>query len=217
MNVYGPRVPDEIRFHDYDGSQLRSGFIEKIYGKKRWPSLGKHCIGWFVGNCQVLPDGHMIDLEDIEKNAPILSDSMVHFIIEIDYCQDIEKMVLYQRLFARMVAEALCQRVRRDLLISGDDIYLQGGDGEVDRKLSVSIATISESGIGLVHFGMNLTTDGTPEDVKTGSLADYGIVLRDLSYENYYTLIGFCNELCKRYAEEVYDAESASMKVKEVV
>ena len=63
--------------------------------------------------------------------------------------------------------------ITRDILLKygvkttqdGDDIFV--GDG----KLSVSIATASISSMK-IHFALNITINGTPDDVKTASLED---------------------------------------------
>jgi hypothetical protein len=72
-----------------------------------------------------------------------------------------------------------------DIQRNGDDLFLGPG------KLSVSIATCSASSMK-VHFGVNLTTEGTPEDVTTAGLKDW--------------IEGLDNEKTHEIAEEIFKA-----------
>ena len=76
----------------------------------------------------------------------------------------------------------------------GDDIYVDG------HKLTVSIASISQTSMK-IHFGINITSKGTPSDVDTIGLLDTGLIHRDelreiidLIMETYVNEIGTIEE-----------------------
>ena len=52
-----------------------------------------------------------------------------------------------------------------DTTQDGDDIFID------NKKLSVSIASASISSMK-IHFALNVTTQGTPDDVETSALED---------------------------------------------
>ena len=83
----------------YDGTQLKSKWIQDVSG------LEGNVFVAFSGPADV-PIENMVDLEDVARNAPIFSESMLHFIIEI-FDKDLEKMVLRQRLLIAVIHETL--------------------------------------------------------------------------------------------------------------
>ncbi|PIS11206.1 MAG: DUF366 domain-containing protein [Bdellovibrio sp. CG10_big_fil_rev_8_21_14_0_10_47_8] len=142
----------------YDGTQLRS-----LFAYLRFQVLGDSCISW-RGPCDVSFE-HMVDGEDLLQQAQICGSDMVHFIFEI-FDQSLMTGVLLQRLFASTVADVIhdLSGVKNlKLERQGDDLYWKG------KKLSISIATRSPTSV-LVHFAVNVSTEGTP--VPTVGLKD---------------------------------------------
>jgi len=140
---------------DYDGSQLKHAFAYEQKGV-----LGPS-ICFFTGAADV--STHLVDLEDSVNDDFIKSADMVHFIIEIPNI-GIQEAVVWQRLFISMIASNLGGSGRFNIRVSGDDIFI------FDRKLSVSIATVSLFG-GLIHVGINIHVgEGCP--VPAIGLAD---------------------------------------------
>src|SRR3989338_597990 len=85
----------------YNGTQLRSGWIESVTG------FSGDALVAFVGPADV-PVENMVDLEDVAVNAPIFSESMLHFLMELRD-RDLEKMVMRQRLLIVMMQEELAK------------------------------------------------------------------------------------------------------------
>lgn len=173
----------------YDGTQLHSGWIEKT------ASLSGNAMVAFCGKADV-PIENMVDLEDVARNAPIYSEAMLHFIVEI-FGRDLEKMVLRQRLLMAIIEEELkkypqCQKFIRN----GDDLY----DGAA--KLSVSIATHSRRSC-FIHTGLNISSQNTP--VPTKGLNDYDIDPKSLALK-----------IMNQFAQELASIHHATTKVRAV-
>ncbi|GEM_PF-629188 len=141
---------------DYIGDQLHS-----LFNFKTANMIGDSVFA-FEGKMDVKTD-HMVDIEDVKENDYIWSPKALNFIIEI-FNINIETAVLYQRAFMQ-----ICTNVLKDILaesniivylvkLKGDDILVKTLDGEVWKKLSVSIATVSHIS-GLIHVGINIDTD----------------------------------------------------------
>lgn len=174
----------------YDGTELRSGWIASVTG-----FTGDAAVA-FVGPADV-PVENMVDLEDVAANAPIFSESMLHFLIEMQGT-DLEKMVLRQRLLIALIKEALekfpsVPKLRRD----GDDLY----DGAA--KLTVSIATLSPVS-ALIHTGINIISRNTP--VPTKGLEDYDIEPKTLA-----------QSILDCFGTELEDIVHATKKVRKVL
>ena len=173
----------------YDGTQLKSKWVQEVSGLS-----GDAMVG-FVGPADV-PIEHMVDLEDVALNAPIFSESMLHFICEI-FDRDLEKMVLRQRMFIAILNETLLKYPQCSKIIrNGDDLY------EGDAKLSVSIATSSPVSC-LIHTGINISSKNTP--VLTKGLEDYGIHPKELG-----------PKAMKQFAKELAEIRHATTKVRPV-
>lgn len=177
----------------YNGLQLRSGWIQSTSG------LTGDGIVAFCGGADV-PIEHMVDLEDVARNAPIFSEAMLHFIVEI-FDRDLEKMVLRQRLLIAILLEELkkfpaCGRAGAQLERRGNDLY----DGNA--KLSVSVATTSPVSC-LIHTGLNISSHNTP--VKTKGLNDYDIDPKKLALA-----------VMARFKEELNGVAHATIKVRPV-
>jgi hypothetical protein len=64
-----------------------------------------------------------------------------------------------------MITRDILKEYSVDTTQDGDDIFIGNG------KLSVSIASASISSMK-IHFALNVTTEGTPDDVETSALED---------------------------------------------
>ena len=142
----------------YDGTQLAPHWIYR-----RFAILGDAIVA-FSGPADV-PIQHMVDLEDVGKNAPIYSPRMLHFLGEW-FVDSLDSGVLLQHLFVCEIYERLMERGVSGLRRTGNDIYFE------NRKLSVSIATRSLVSV-LFHIGLNIETEGTP--VPTVGLSEWKI------------------------------------------
>ncbi len=160
----------------YDGRQLSSHFAYRNYGV-----MGDVIVG-FVGPADVRIT-EMVDIEDVRQVAPISSDEMVHFLIEM-FEVGLGQMVWVQRFFVLLLFERLVKRVSPSHLTrDGDDIFYQG------RKLSVSIATVSPVS-GLVHTALNVKGTGAP--LPIACLEEMGIEAVSLAKE---VMEAFCAEV----------------------
>jgi hypothetical protein len=139
----------------YDGTPLSPHWIYR-----KFDILGD-CLIAFTGPAQVATH-HMVDLEDVKKNAPICSPRMLHFLGEW-FIDSLEVGILLQQVLVSNVYESLWEKGIRDLTRKGNDLFYD------KRKLSVSIATRSPVSI-LVHMGLNIKTEGTP--VPTAGLEE---------------------------------------------
>jgi hypothetical protein len=175
-------IGDEIA---YDGAQLRAHWILRTFG------ITGDALVAFVGPCSVRLE-EMADLADF-AGPGIAGDRMLHFLWERFDEASLEAGVVRQRLFACMAAEAIAARgvvVRRE----GDDLFI------AERKLSISIATRS-SVSSLLHFAMNVSTDGTP--VPTAGLDEVGIDPAELA-----------RDILQRVAAEEESIHEARVKVR---
>ena len=141
----------------YDGSQ-----IKPFWAFKELKMKGSSVISW-IGPMKIKA-AEIIDYEDV--GLEIKSDKMVHFIIEHFDVQpaDIKTCYHRQRILVMIVKDILSE-LKILTGRKGDDLYFEG------RKLSVSIATCSNSSMK-IHFAMNVTNKGTPDDVETIGLSE---------------------------------------------
>lgn len=143
--------------NEYDGSQINPSWAFQEFGVK-----DSTIVSW-IGPMNILGD-NLIDYEDV--GLDIKGDKMLHFIVEHFDEQPGNLKLAYHR-------QRMLVMITRDKLLNygvkttqdGDDIFID------DKKLSVSIATASISSMK-IHFALNITTDGTPSDVKTSALDD---------------------------------------------
>lgn len=174
---------------DYDGSQLRSGWISEEFG------IGEDAIAAFIGACDVKPE-FMVDLEDLGAGAKIYSREMLHFIVQ-HKGSSLKEITLRQRLLICIIRDALEESVPGLKIVrSGDDLF------DRDAKLTISIATTSPVS-GLIHAGINISSEGTP--VKTKGLKDLAINPKVLALS-----------ISERYSEETDSVSRCLTKVKEV-
>lgn len=132
----------------YTGAQLRSLWAFRTCG------LQGDSIVAFCGPCDVSEE-HMVDEADRRAGQRIYSPWMLHFIVEHFDC-DLERAVLRQRLLVALTGDLINSRLGRlAVRREGDDLFA------ADRKLSVSIATLSPVS-ALIHLGLNVRTEGVP-------------------------------------------------------
>lgn len=177
----------------YDGSQIKPMWAFQNLGVK-----GSSIINW-IGPMNIKPE-ELIDYEDV--GLEIKSDEMLHFIIEHFDVQPADMRLCYhrQRILIMIVQDLLREigiKTRRE----GDDLYCNAG------KLSVSIATCSASSMK-IHFAMNLTTNGTPEDVKTDGLMECS---SDLNKEDVSKL---AEDILENYVREILDIDEDIAKTR---
>ena len=172
----------------YDGSQLRSLFAYLDHGL-----LGDSGIA-FRGSCDV-SFAHMVDGEDLLEQSRICGKDMLHFIFEI-FDQNLFTGVLWQRLFAAIVAAAVEEQCGKRLQRSGDDLYLG------KKKFSISIATRSPNST-MIHYAVNISNEGTP--VPTLALSDLKLDFKKFA------------KTCLEHAEAEFSSiRNATMKVRAV-
>ena len=148
-------IPDT----DYNGEQLSPHWIY------RQTKISGNTLIAFEGTADVSLD-HMVDLEDVEKKAPIYSPRMLHFLGEF-FIDSLETAIAYQHLLVFHLYEALVKQIgAQDFTRRGNDLYWK------NRKASVSIATKSPVSV-LVHLGVNIETENTP--IPTSGLKEMGI------------------------------------------
>ncbi|HBF12164.1 MAG TPA: DUF366 domain-containing protein [Deltaproteobacteria bacterium] len=173
----------------YDGTQLHSHWVLNqtgIYGD---------VIAAFIGPARVDLE-HMVDLEDVLAKKPIFSHKMLHFIAE-HFDDDLEKMILRQRLFISCLQTDLLECLPEEKIIRrGDDLFSEYF------KLTVSIATKSSVST-LMHTAINIDSHDTP--VPTKGLDDFKLNAQAMA-----------RSVMNRYVEELEGVARARAKVKGV-
>ncbi|KZX17643.1 hypothetical protein MBCUT_01210 [Methanobrevibacter cuticularis] len=180
---------------EYDGSQIEASWAFKSFKIK-----GSAIITW-IGSMNIKPD-NLKDFEDI--GLEIKSDNMVHFMLEHFDEQPANLRIGYlrQRLLVMILKEELANK---GIFSSreGDDIYIDS------KKLTVSIATVSSSSMK-IHLGINITSDGTPDDVDTIGLFELNNKIANSNskeYFNYSNLLIFINDIVNNYINELNSIE----------
>lgn len=181
-------VPDTIT---YDGAQLASHWAYLNYG------LQGDSIVSFQGPCSVALT-EMVDLKDVMGNAPIYSMRMLHFIVE-HFTLDLESTILRQRLMIANLRDIISEKSGADIRRYGDDLFVG------DRKLSVSIATLSPVST-MIHTGVNITGENAP--VPAIGLSELGLSPEESSE------VG--RLLCNAYVAEYEQIKLARCKVRGV-
>ncbi len=140
---------------------------------------------------------HMKDMEDEKSKKTIKGDDLIHCIVErFDSPASMRLAYYMQRLLIICVKDVLEKRgigTVRD----GDDLFIDC------RKLTVSIASAGVSS-EKIHCGINITARGTPEDVRTVGLEEFGL--------NDWESIG--NEIADHFTQEIEDIEGDIVKTK---
>ncbi|MBE6485940.1 MAG: DUF366 family protein [Methanosphaera stadtmanae] len=151
--------------NEYDGSQINPSWAFQEFKVK-----DSTIVSW-IGPMNILGD-NLIDYEDV--GLDIKGDNMLNFIVEHFDEQPGNLKLAYHR-------QRILVMITRDKLLDygikttqdGDDIFIN------NKKLSVSIATASISSMKM-HFALNITTKGTPDDVETSALEDNDMSLEDI-------------------------------------
>ncbi|MDR0911606.1 MAG: DUF366 family protein [Methanobrevibacter sp.] len=172
---------------NYDGSQINPFWALKEHNIK-----GSSIISW-IGSMNIMPD-NLKDFEDV--GLEIKSDKMIHFICEFFDTQPANMEIAYlrQRLLVLIFKEKLLEKgIIADR--SGDDLFVE------NKKLSVSIATASISSMK-IHFGINLTSKGTPIDIETIGLFELvnNSKIRIFQENN---IVSFINSFISDYIDEL--------------
>ncbi len=177
----------------YDGSQIKPMWAFQELGVK-----GSSIVNW-RGPMNIQPD-ELIDYEDV--GLEIKSDEMLHFIIEHFDVQPADIRLCYhrQRILV-MIVQDLLEDVGIKTQRKGDDLYCDGG------KLSVSIASCSTSSMK-IHFALNITSQGTPDDVETIGLMECS---SDLNHEGISKL---ADNISEAYVNEIMDIEEDISKTR---
>jgi uncharacterized protein len=183
---------------EYDGSQL-----SPLWAYTSFDVQGDSIVS-FRGPCNISEE-FMVDIEDKRKGAEITSAEMLHFIVEY-FGVGIDEIVLVQRLLISTVVDLLRDSIyeEADLEREFDNVYAFAPDEEERGKLSVSVATVSPVS-GLIHMGLNITTEGTP--VRTACLKEIGV--EDIDK--------FAVEVARRFIEEIKNVKMDATKVRPVV
>ena len=142
----------------YTGRELRSHWAFNNF------EIAGDSIIAFIGPARV-EITEMVDLKDVKSKSPIYSEIMLHFIAE-HFELDLEKTFLRQRLLISIIKNRIEKISNRVINQKGDDLFHE------DRKLSVSIATLSPVS-SLIHVGINISSEKTP--IKTAALVEFDI------------------------------------------
>ncbi len=179
---------------DYDGSHIKPFWAKENFG------ISEDNIVVMTGNMDVKFE-NMIDMDDLRDQKAIRTDKAIHFLIEHYDSKDIRLAYYRQRIFCIAVEEIL-RKYNIDAERKGSDLYVEG------KKLSVSIATTGET--QKIHFGINLTTKGTPNDVKTIALEDFECFADEEGLNNA-KVEKFIDEILNRY---IFDVEKIEKDIK---
>ena len=143
--------------NEYDGSQINPSWAFREFGVK-----DSTIVSW-IGPMNIQSD-NLIDYEDV--GLDIKGNRMLHFIVEhFDEQPGSLRLIYHRQRLLVMITRDILKEYGVDTTQDGDDIFIDG------KKLSVSIASASISSMK-IHFALNITTDGTPDDVETSSLED---------------------------------------------
>lgn len=144
----------------YDGSQIAPLWAYSM-------GIKGDSIVFFHGSMNVTP-GNMKDLEDETGGKTIMGDDLIHIIVErFNSPGNIRLAYFMQRLLMVCIRDVL-EKHGIKAIRDGDDLFVDSG------KLTVCIASAGISS-EKIHCGINITTKGTPPEVKTAALMDLGI------------------------------------------
>ena len=179
-------LPDTIK---YDGSQITPLWA---YGM----GIKGDSIVIFHGPMDVIFE-NMKDFEDEKAGKAIRGDDLIHIIVErFDSPASMRLAYYMQRLLIICVRDVLGKHEIKTTR-NGDDLFIEG------KKLTVSIASAGVAS-EKIHCGINITTKGTPDDVETAALGDFGI-------EDWKPV---AREIAETFVNEIEDIESDIVKTK---
>jgi len=174
---------------NYDGSQISQLWAYNM-------GIKGDSVVCFHGPMYITPN-NMKDLEDEINRKIIKGDDLVHIIVEkFDSPGNIKLAYYMQRLLIVSIKDVLEKyeiKAERD----GDDIFID------KKKLTVSIASAGVSS-EKIHCGINITNNGTPDDIETSSLLDIGI-------DDWVT---FAKEVSCKFIKEIDDIENDITKTR---
>ncbi len=140
---------------------------------------------------------NMKDFEDRKAGKTIKGDDLIHIIVErFDSPASMRLAYYMQRLLVICIRDTLSNH-GAETTRNGDDLFVKDG------KLTVSIAS---AGVGSekIHCGINITTRGTPADIRTAALEDLGI--KDWK--------AIAQEIAETFLHEIEDIEGDIVKTK---
>ncbi len=179
-------LPDLIK---YDGSQIAPLWA---YGM----GIKGDSIVFFHGPMDVTFD-NMKDFEDRKAGKSIIGDDLIHIIVERFASPASMRLAYYmQRLLIVCIRDVFLDHGIKTIR-NGDDLFIDDG------KLTVSIASAGVAS-EKIHCGINLTTRGTPIEMKTAALEEYGI--KDWKK--------IAEEISETFIREVEDIEGDIVKTK---
>ncbi|MGZ4856900.1 MAG: DUF366 family protein [Methanobacteriaceae archaeon] len=177
----------------YDGGQIKPMWAFRKFGIK-----GSSIVTW-IGPMDIKSD-QVIDYEDL--GSEIKANEMLHFVVEHFDTQPADIRLCYHRQrILIMITKDLLLEMGMETQRKGDDLYFAG------EKLSVSIATCSSSSMK-IHLGMNLITEGTPDNFPTAGLLE---ISSDLNHEKVQKL---ADKICMRYDKEISSIEEDITKTR---
>ncbi len=178
-------LPDPIK---YDGSQIAPLWAYSM-------GIKGDSIVCFHGTMDVTFE-NMKDLEDEKAGKTIKGDDLLHIIVErFDSPASMRLSYHMQRLLIVCIKEVL-EKHGIKTTRNGDDLFID------DRKLTVSIASAGVAS-EKIHCGINITTKGTPRDVKTAALLDFGLDWKPIA-----------QEISETFLHEIEDIEGDITKTK---
>ena len=179
-------LPDQIK---YDGSQMVPLWAYSL-------GIKGDSIVIFHGPMDVTLE-NMKDLEDKKAGKMIKGDDLIHFIVERFNSPASIRLAYYmQRLLIVSIKDVLGKHGMKTTR-NGDDLFVDDG------KLTVSIASAGISS-EKIHCGINITTQGTPNDVRTAAISDMGI-------KDWKTV---AKEIADNFVHEIEDIEGDIVKTK---
>ncbi|MCZ7358295.1 MAG: DUF366 family protein [Candidatus Methanoperedens sp.] len=174
---------------EYDGSQIAPLWAYGI-------GIKGDSIVCFHGPMDVTFD-NMKDIEDRKAGKTIQGDDLIHIIVErFDSPASMRLAYYMQRLLVVCIRDVL-EKHGIETTRNGDDLFVNG------KKLTVSIASAGVAS-EKIHCGINITTEGTPADVKTSALLDFGI-------KDWKTI---AHGIAEKFVHEIEDIEGDIAKTK---
>ena len=174
---------------DYDGSQIEPLWAYSI-------GIPGSSIVVFRGAMDI-PDVNVKDLEDLQNNKAIRGGDMLHFIVERFDSPASMRLAYYMQRMLVVCAKDVMALHGIESKRNGDDLFVGAG------KLTVSIASAGISS-EKIHFGINISCEGTPPEVRVTCLDVLGI--KDA--------MGLAREIASAFATEMADIESDMVKTK---
>lgn len=174
---------------DYDGSQIDPLWAYSI-------GIPGNSVVVFRGAMDI-PDANVKDLEDLRNHKSIKGGDLLHFIVErFDSPASMRLAYFMQRMLVVCARDVMAQYGIGSKRY-GDDLFVGTG------KLTVSIASAGISS-EKVHFGINISCEGTPQDIRVACLDSLGIT----------DVMGLAGEIASAFADEMNDIESDIVKTR---